>query len=264
MRFELLRPTALYGLMCCMIGCAAQGPLRPGYVAAPKLITRDGLVQIENGTGFLSYHAPAPKDVPGYRYVGRARGEVCQNDLQLPMLLQGSHQPAALSHPQSLELIWGNAAVAAGVADALVKAPAGAVLYDLTLDMHHVSLFGLFFRRQCLVVSGSMAVPVTGGAAAAAPTAAPPPAVEAPKPSPSTSPAPPAEPAPAAPAWPVPAAPAPGQEPALRGIAPAPAHQAKHQGRSNVRRGHKKVHRGGNGKHTASSSRRGERRAKPR
>jgi len=168
----LLRRLALGALALGSARCAAPLAHPPSYVAAPQLLSQGGLIQVVNATGPLSYQTPSPADLQGYHFLRRARGEVCQNDLRLPLKLEGSHANAALSGAQALDLLWGNASVAKGVADALQGAPAGAVLYDLTLDLHKMSVFGLFFRRQCLVVGGSLALP--GGAppkrqAAAAP-----------------------------------------------------------------------------------------------
>jgi hypothetical protein len=117
------------------------------------------MFEVMDATGYLAYQAPLPMDFPGYTFSHRVRGEVCQNDLHLPLQLEGTHANAALSGAQTLDILWGNAAVAQGVADAMRGAPQGAVLYDLALDLHRTQVFGFFFRRQCLVVSGSLALP---------------------------------------------------------------------------------------------------------
>jgi hypothetical protein len=155
----LMRRLALGALALTSARCAAPMARPPSYVAAPQVLSQGGLFQVLDATGPLSYQTPTPGDLQGYRFLKRARGEVCQNDLHLPLMLEGSHMNAALSGAQTLDLLWGNASVAQGVADALQGAPVGAVLYDLTLDLHKISVFGLFFRRQCLVVSGSLALP---------------------------------------------------------------------------------------------------------
>lgn len=232
------------------LSCArCASPRRPSYVAVPKVLSQGGLLQVLDATGYLSYQTPTPKDLPGYRFVRRARGEVCQNDLHLPLALEGSHANTALSGAQTLDIAWGNAAVAQGVADAMSGAPVGAVLYDLTLDLHQMSVLGLFFRRQCLVVSGSLALPWAAPRKTPAPGAVP-------KDRPVVQEAGPA--APKAPPLPLPAAelqmpqelplaPLPGPEPAQVDPMPRPnqrRHGSRtppaHKGRSSHGHGHSK------------------------
>lgn len=96
-----------YGLLCCAAGCVAHSPLRLSYVAAPTEFSWDGVIRITDIAGYSSYHAPTPKDFPNYRYVQRVRGEVCQNDLQLPLHLQGGHAQSTFDHAKMLEFLGG-------------------------------------------------------------------------------------------------------------------------------------------------------------
>lgn len=144
------------------VGCTTLGPppsVRPNYVANPQLLGQDGSLQVNANAGYLSYQTLTAIDVPGHRSAGRVRGEACQNELRLPVELMGSHARTALFNARSLDAVWGNAAVAAAVRDALVGAPEHSVLYDLTLDLHETYVLGFFFKRQCLVASGSLGVP---------------------------------------------------------------------------------------------------------